>query len=235
MRNFLKKFKEEDYLRIVLVGDSTTTQDWCHPNWVDWLNYTFHETGDWNRVWKRQIINAGRDGGDEQHFIKNFNNTVKANNPDLVICSLGLNQLIPEFDLDKAYEETDRLFGMIKGTNQSETDLAVWSPYAIPNSKFEKNLNEINKVYKELAPKHDAIFIDMYSEFLKYDLKKLFTFTNNENKEWNIKENEPDFLHCNIVGNQIIAEKIAKEVFEIELLDWEFGTMTLQNLDKYKI
>lgn len=232
MKEYLKKFKNYEQLRIVCVGDSTTTQDWCHPNWVDWLNYTFHESGDWNNAWKRQIINAGKDGADEQHFLANFDTTIKLNRPDLVIYSLGLNQLLPTFEINKARSEMKELLKRIKGL---DVDIIAWSPYAIPNNRFKESLRSIRNLYLELSEKFDAVYIDIHNEFLKYDLKSLFTFTNNENEEWDMKENTFDFLHCNVLGNQIIAEKIAREAFDMDLLDWKFGTMDLINLDKYKL
>lgn len=232
MKEYLRKLQNYEQLRIVCVGDSTTTQDWCHPNWIDWLNYTFHETGHWQKAWKRIIINAGRDGADEQHFLNNFEETIVINKPDVVIYSLGLNQLLPTLDINKAEKEMDQLFTMINAIN---ADLITWSPYAIPNEKYTKNLTSIRDLYVDLSQKHDAVFVDVHDEFLKYDIKKLFTFTNNENAEWGIKENEFDYLHCNVIGNQIIAEKIAQEAFEIDLLDWEFGTMKLIDLNMYNI
>ena len=44
-----------------------------------------------------------------------------------------------------------------------------------------------------------------------------------------------DFLHCNPIGCQIIAEKIAWEGFGKHLSKWEFGTMRLVDLERFKV
>ena len=77
--------------------------------------------------------------------------------------------------------------------------------------------------------------MDMYEEFGKYDLSKIFDYRYLwENEKWKMKPGEVDFLHCNLIGNQIIAEKLAREIFEIELEDYgDFGTMKKFDLRKY--
>ena len=91
-------------------------------------------------------------------------------------------------------------------------------------------------MYEELCDKYDAKFVDVHSEFEKYDLTKLFTFKLTfDNVIAKMKPSEIDYLHCNTVGHQIIADKIAKEAFDLELYDWDgYGTMNLVDLEKYK-
>lgn len=230
--NYLKVFNLNKIFRAVCIGDSTTSQEWCHPNWIDWLNFTFRETDNWQNDWKRKFINSGRDGGTVNHFLDNFYQEIEFYKPNLTIVSIGLNNLVPVFKPKEMEESLRKLLQMIKDIG---SDLATWSPYAIPKEKYLSDLQKISNIYKELTQEFGGIFIDIYKEFLQYDLDKLFTFTTEYLKEvWNINPGEIDFLHCNVAGNQIIAEKIAKELFQEPLSDWEFGTMKLLDLGKYR-
>jgi hypothetical protein len=231
MKKFLEIFRSKKTFRAVCIGDSTTTQDWCHPNWISWLNFTFRETEDWDIDWRRKVINCGRDGANISHYLKFFDEEVTLFKPHVVITSIGLNNLIPHFD-QKEMEHSLRL--LFKNIRSIKSDLITWSPYAIPKEKYLTNLKRINNLYKKLTKEFNGVYIDTYSEFLKYDIQKLFTFKSDGNSEWEIKKGDYDFLHCNVAGNQIIAEKIAKEAFGEKLNDWEFGTMKLLDLNKFK-
>ena len=229
MKNYLRKFKNHSYLTILCIGDSTTSQDWTHPNWYDWLRFTFTQGGDWEKdSSNRKIFNNGRDGGSIDYFLKNFDREVKEFKPDAVIVSLGFNH----FEDKNAKQKAEKLFRKIKAI---KAEIIAWSPYESLNPKYSKTLAEISGFYRDLTKKYRGVFIDIYSEFKKYDLSKIFTFEAWENPDWDMKAGEPDFIHCNEVGNQIIVEKIAKKAFGTELEWWGpgFGQMTPVNLKKY--
>ena len=230
MKRYLKIFKSGQFFRAVCIGDSTTSQEWCHPNWIDWLNFTFRETDNWQEDWKRKFINSGRDGGTIEHFIEYFKEEVRLYQPHVVIVSIGLNNLIPTFDSEEMKDSLKGLFYKIKNIN---SDLITWSPYAIPKKRYLDDLEKISNIYKSLTNEFEGVFIDIYREFLKYDLDKLFTFISDGNEVWGIEPGKRDFLHCNVAGNQIIAEKIAKEGFGESLSNWEFGTMKLLDLSNF--
>lgn len=231
MSNYLKIFNLGKPFRAVCIGDSTTSQEWCHPSWIDWLRFTFRETDDYEVCMRRKFINNGRDGGTLEYFTKQFEEEIALYKPHVVIVSIGLNNLIPKFDKSETELSLEGLLRKIKEIN---ADSITWSPYAIPNDDYISDLAKICKIYKELTRKFNGVFVDIFHEFLKYDLDKLFTFISNfENRAWNIKINDRDFLHCNCVGNQIIAEQIAKAAFKGTLSDWEYGTMKLLDLRKY--
>lgn len=224
---YLQKFQNYEYLRIVCIGDSTTCQDWCHPNWISWLSYTFHQSDNWENSYKRLIINGGIDGADVKEVLENFEFFIIDAKPDVIILSLGLNQLLPNFNKDKAFCDLDLLFSKI---NEQGIEIIAWSPYALLDQKFNNDLKVLSKIYEVLCQRYNACYVDIFHAFLDNDLTKLFTFTNNENPEWGISENSIDFLHCNALGNQIIAQEIAKKAFMTELLDWEYGNMKLTKL-----
>lgn len=232
MSEYLKIFNSTGHFRAVCVGDSTTSQEWCHPNWIDWLNFTFREGENWDEDWKKKFINSGRDGAFIEHYDEYFNEEIEMYKPHVVIVSIGLNHLFLKSSPGNMEKSLINLFSRIRDIN---ADLITWSPYAIPESKHMEGLSKVNKVYKKVTSDFGGVYVDIFSEFQKYDLTKLFTFVSDGNDEWGIKKGDVDYLHCNPIGCQIIAEKIAQKAFNKKLSDWEFGTMKLIDLTKYKL
>jgi len=231
-KRYLKVFNDnKSIFRAVCIGDSTTSQEWCHPNWIDWLNFTFREDEDWNKDWRRKFINSGRDGAHLEHYLEHFEDEIAFYKPHVVIASIGLNHIFLKSTPDEIEALLVKLFTKIK---QLKSDLINWSPYAIPNDNHMEGLAKINKVYEKVTKDFNGVYVDMYSEFQMYDLSKLFTFISDGNEEWHIGKGTIDYLHCNTIGCQVIADKIAMEGFGKGLSYWEFGTMKLEDLDKYK-
>ena len=227
---YLDKFKNYDHMTILLIGSSITAQDWCHPNWHDWLNYTFKLDDNWEDCWKRKIINVARDGATITHYLNNFESEIKRFKPDLVIESLGLNSINPYFDYEKTKSELSDLNKQITGNN---IEIACWS-YLINKPVYFESLKKLRNLQMDLAKEMDYKFIDIYSVFSKYNLDKLFDYIYPyDNERWSVKPGDTDYLHCNVAGNQIIAECLAKELFNVELNSDEMGTMKLLDLRKY--
>jgi len=232
MKNYLKVFNSDQIFRAVCIGDSTTSQEWCHPNWIDWLNFTFREDEDFEKDWHRKIINSGRDGAELAHYLNNFESEIAFYKPHVVIVSVGLNHLFLKSTPEEVENLLRKLFQEIVNIN---AELITWSPYAIPEKKYIEGLSKINNAYKIVTEEFNGTYINTFNEFQKYDLSKLFTFVSDGNKEWEINKGETDFLHCNEVGCQIIASEIAKKAFNKNLSDWKFGTMKLEDLKKCKL
>ena len=229
-KRYLEKFNNYDHLTIVLIGSSITAQDWCHPNWHDWLNYTLKQDENWELCWKRKIINVARDGATINHYIENFDSEIKGFKPDLVIESLGLNSINPILNAEKTKEDLKKLNKMIVENN---IELVTWS-YLINKPEYFESLKTLRNIQKEVSKELNYQFVDIMVEFEKHDLIKLFDFVYPwHNEVWDIKPGDIDYLHCNVVGNQIIAETLAREVFNTELNSDEFGTMKLINLTEY--
>lgn len=217
------------FKNIVCIGDSTTSQEWCHPNWIDWLNFVFKQA---DTSLNYNVINSGIDGGTIDLYFENFTELIEKYTPEIVILSLGFNHIEGIKDFER---KTENLINKIKSINSK---VVIWSTYETINPKYSEDLKTISSMYKEISNKLDCRFIDIYSEFKKYDLKKIFTYIHKwENIEWNLKPGDIDFLHCNSIGNQIIAEKILKEVFDIDISIVKefsgFGNMKLENLELY--
>lgn len=232
---YLDLFNSFQPITVVCLGDSTTSQDWCHPSWIDWLNFRFKQgDDDWISSRKRKVINSGLDGNDLKYTIENFDSLVSMYKPDAVILSLGFNDLEVDYDVKAKASE------LIKKIKDTGADLIIWSTYNIPHPKFSPLLQKSSEMYKELAKEYDALFINMYSEFSKYNLDKIFTYIRPltwENEDWEIKPGDRDFMHCNEIGNQIIAQKILNDAFETDLSftkDWVgLGNTIPEDLSNY--
>jgi len=212
---------------IVCVGDSTTSQEWCHPNWFDWLDFSLRQTTE--NGWKTKMINSGMDGGTIPFFMENFEFLVGRFNPDTVVISLGFNHLELVGDVEGMLRE------LVLKIKSIGSNVVLWSTYKTIKNDLNPKLEQIRDIYKKVADELEVKFVDVFEEYEKYDLSKIFDYKHLwKNKEWTMKPGDIDFLHCNLIGNQIIAEKLAMEVFGVDLLDYgEFGTMKLAGLRKY--
>ncbi len=212
---------------IVCVGDSTTSQEWCHPNWFDWLDFSLRQGSD--EGWKNKMINSGKDGGTISFFIENFEFLIDRFRPEVVIVSLGFNHLELVDDVEKM------LVDLILKIKSIGSDVVLWSTYKSVNKDLNPKLEVIRDIYIKVSEELGLKHVDMYKEFARYDLSKIFDYKYPwENIEWKMKRGDIDFLHSNLIGNQIIAQKLGKEVFGIDLLDYgEFGTMRQIDLRKY--
>jgi lysophospholipase L1-like esterase len=231
MQNYLEKLKYFKPLTVVCIGDSTTSQEWVHPNWLDWLTFTLKQQEPWPKGLNRRVINSGRDGAFIHEVVDEFERQVGMYEPDVVIASFGFNdiELAGKVDME---EQLSRLFSKIQHVG---ANLVTWSTYAIPHLKHSKRLKVISEQYRTLTETFEGVFVDMYAEFERYNLDHLFTYTTEDGNElWEIPPGARDFLHCNEIGNYIMADKIAREVFESELLEWEsLGNMKKMDTTKY--
>lgn len=232
MKRYLEKFKKHEELNVVCIGDSTTSQEWCHPNWVDWLNFTFRQSGDWSKNWNRKLFNNGKDGGTVLDFIEHFDREISRFSPDVVISSFGFNHIEQSHQLGAVESDLDTLFTKIGETG---ADLVVWSTYDVPHLKHSDDLARVREIDRQKTAEFEGVFIDVYKEFQKYDLSKIFTyFALEKNEQWEIEQGDRDYLHCNVIGNQIIAQMIVEQAFFTKLLSWEkFGTMHEVELSGY--
>lgn len=219
---------EENQKTIVCVGDSTTSMEWCHPNWFDWIDFSLRQ-GDEVNGWKTKMINSGKDGGTIPFFLENFDFLIGRFMPDIVILSLGFNHLEIADDVE------DKLRELVLKIKDIGSKVVMWSTYKTIREDVNSQLSGVRDIYKKVAGDLDVQFVDMYEEFSRYDLSKVFDFQYLwENAEWKMKPGDVDFLHCNLIGNQIIANWFAKVVFGMDLVDYgDFGTMKRIKLDDY--
>jgi lysophospholipase L1-like esterase len=181
--------------------------------------------GGWENGWKRKMINSGKDGGTIEFFLEKFEFMIGRFRPDLVIVSLGFNHLeVEDGGGDELTKMARELFEKIRDLG---VEIACWSTYKVPNEKYNPALEMVGEIYRELCTELGEQFVDIYQEFCKQDLDRVFTYRAVEDNDlWQIKAGERDYLHCNEVGNKLIAEKLMAEVFGRKLVSWEgFGNM----------
>jgi len=201
--------------------------EWCHPNWFDWLDFSLRQGND--EGWKTKLINSGKDGGTIPFFLTNFEFLIGRFKPEMVILSLGFNHLELEGDVGGMLRE------LILKIKELGSKVVLWSTYKTIKEDLNPKLEQIRDIYKKVAGELGVQFVDMYEEFGRYYLSKIFDYKYLwDNKEWGLKPGDVDFLHCNLIGNQIIAERLGKDVFGIELEDYgDFGTMKKVKLEDY--
>lgn len=217
-KRYLSKIKDKEKVTIVTIGDSTTSQEWCKPSWYDWINFKFRQNlyeGSTNF----QMFNSGIDGGDVDHYLDNFHHLIGKLEPTIVILSFGFNEI------ENPTNYKSKLTTLVNKIKEIGSEVICWSTYETINPKYSEALEKCSATKREVCEKTDSLFIDIYNEFKKYKLETLFTYTHQwENELWDIKPGEIDFLHCNTIGNQIIAEKILLEAFSENLdfiSEWE--------------
>jgi lysophospholipase L1-like esterase len=193
---------------IGFVGDSITSCEWVHPNWRETVEYVLKEElqpkfADW-RVpsWGIRCFNYGFDGattGDILSLITN--NQIPITNLDLVVVMVGINDPELGVSLKEHEENTGKITGKLDGRE------SVWATNIKPMNENEASKYES---YVEIDKKHEwgkTRFINMFEEFGKLELDRLFTFR---------YEGKLDFIHPNQLGNAHIAKIILKEVFGVE-------------------
>lgn len=208
MEKVKKILEETGKYWIGFVGDSITSCEWVHPNWREIVEYVLKEElqprfADW-RVpsWGIRCFNYGFDGATTKDIINLItNNQIPITNLDLVIVMIGANDKSKRLSPDQHLENIGKILEKLKNTE------VVWVTDMKPNRKgpalnYEKYV-EVDRKYKWGKVK----FIDMFSEFSKLKLNRLFTFKYKGN---------PDYWHPNQLGNAYIAKVILKEVFGVE-------------------
>jgi lysophospholipase L1-like esterase len=223
-KNLLKiknKLKEDSWYRIAFLGDSITSTEWVYPNWRGIVEFVLKEKmeevmGVWETPWwKIRCYNAGFNGVTTREMIDYVDEEVSMYKPDLVIFMDTYNDKYSEIEPDEHKNNLNKIFEKLFNL----TEELVFTT-SIPRFKEEANIE--NKAYMEIA--NEAIkkygekiqFVDMFSKYSEFDLKKFFTFiSENGNKVSGIQPGEIDFGHPNQLGNAYIAKIMLKEIFNI--------------------
>ncbi len=212
------KLNLKNNYRIVFWGDSLTSTEWVHPNWREIIEYVLKEElqqlmGDWKvPSWGIRCFNLGFDGATTDDFINKIGEVTELN-PDLVIYLGGGNDVTFNFSAEKHIENTQKMIDLIKTFG---SELIFCSN--LPSLILERDRFYPTDYYPEilkLFPNQGINFIDMYKQYQKFELSKLFTFISNGNPEAEIKKGEIDSYHPNSLGNAYIAKVILEQGFSI--------------------
>lgn len=229
MATFQEKLSSQDFLRVVCVGDAQTTQAISQPAWSDWLQRALWEHDDLQKSWRRQVINTSIERSTPQHVATYLSHYVSDFKPDMVILSFGVTPLFPAYEESVFIPELD---GLLKILTDLGTELVLWSPYALMGGMGKDATLDLYTLYEQKARAIGARFVDIYHEFENYEQTKLFTYSVLEDDAfWGLKSGGLDFVHCNEIGNYIIAKKIAEDGLGITLPTLTKGSYVIPALE----
>lgn len=176
--------------KIVAFGDSltygygATNEDDAYPNKLEKISgYT--------------VINAGVNGDTAHAGVKRIRKVVQEHNPDLVIVSLGGNDMLRKQDKDLEHNLSAIIEYLLSRNIQ-----VVLLAEPQPSMAFLVNSLSDAAVYQKVANKHKIPLIEnVFSRYLS---------------EYKYKS---DTIHLNSDGYELVAEDVAKELKSIGLID----------------
>lgn len=166
-----------------------------------------------NKKFGGAIYNLGISGDITDDVLKRFVVETSAREPELIIFSIGINDaqwLIAEkhirVALEKFEENIKELISKARnynfsiafvGFNPVEEEKTSPIPWRTNITYKNENIEKYNNKLGEICEKENIKFINLYSEMVKMDYKKLLH----------------DGLHPNAKGHEWIAQKVIKEIF----------------------
>ena len=164
-----------------------------------------------------RISNMGISGNNVIDLKNRYDDDVLALNPDWVSICIGINDVWRFFDSPTIFnlhidEETYKteLEKLILKTKPVVKGIVLMTPYYIESrveDEMRAKMDNYGKIVKELAKKHDCIFVDLQAMFDKYLKHRHSTYI-----AW-------DRVHPNTVGATLIArEFLAATGFDFDRL-----------------
>lgn len=222
LQSIENKLKQGGWYRIAFLGDSITSTEWVYPNWRGIMEFVLKEKleeimGEWEMpCWKIRCYNAGFNGATTREMIKYVDEEMAQYKPDMVIFMDTYNDKYINISPEEHENNLDVI--LKKLINLAETVVFTSSIARLTkeaNERNEKYILEAGKIMEKY--KSRVLTIDLFSQYSKLDLKKIFTFICvNGNSDAGIKPGEIDFSHPNQLGNAYIAKILLKEIFDIE-------------------
>lgn len=217
MLDQIKKHIQNNIYRIVFIGDSLTSCEWVHPNWPDIIEYVLKEEltkeiGEWKLAsWNIRCINSALDGSTTKDYLTRIDEYVLQYKPNLVFDMIGAND--PHaLTTKETYDNQTKIIDSIH--HAGITTILSTSP-----ASYDEEYNNDYLPFKksiEDAGKAADIFVDLFSEFKNFPLKRLYTFrSREENVQDGIKIGDIDYVHPNQLGNAYIAKVFLEKVFGI--------------------
>ena len=206
----------ENYDRIVFTGDSVTDMGRLHPvgeglqdnvgrGYVriieNMLSVSYPEI-------VLRITNTGTSGNTSKNLLDRFDTDVVELKPDWVSICIGINDVWRQFDCpgilnehvlpDNYRKNVEEMVLKVKGKVKG---IFILSPYIIEPNKddmMRKRMDEYVKISRELAQKHNCIFVDfqkMYEEYCKIRHSSFIAW---------------DRIHPNQIGATLMAREFLK-------------------------
>jgi len=227
-----EKFANEDFLRIVCVGDLQTAQPYGKPSWSDWLQRVAQETGQVQTSWRRQILNTAVERATPKHVQTYFTRYIGDFKPDLVVLSFGVTPLYPVFDQKIFEAELHQLLDLLE---KERIPVALWSPYPLLAGEKREEIMVLGALYKQKAIERNLQFIDIYREFEGVELSKIFTTTAARNNDvFGLEVGTLDGMSLNNIGQYIVAKKMALDLFGTGLPGFDEGSFVTPRLEGLK-
>lgn len=207
----------ENYDRIVFAGDSVTDMGSMQPVGEG----LFENLGrGYVRIIESMLVayypelnirvtNSGTSGNTSRDLLKRFDKDVVELNPDWVSICVGINDVWRQFDTPAIREShvfpdeyEENLEKMILKIKDNVKGVFLLSPYYIEANKEDKmrsRMDEYTKICKNLAEKHDCIFVDfqaMYEDFCKIRHSSCVAW---------------DRVHPNQIGSTLMAREFLRK------------------------
>ncbi|WKZ23547.1 MAG: SGNH/GDSL hydrolase family protein [Candidatus Dojkabacteria bacterium] len=232
MSTLQEKIASNDFLKIVCVGDIQTAQTYGKPGWTDWLQRSLWENGDVRTSWRRKVINSGIDRATPRHVSTYFREYIGHYKPDIVLLSFGVSPMFPSFEEKQFLADMNSLLDMIQ---KEKITTILWSPYPLLTGLNREISLTLGALYKQLSVSQDCQFIDVQHEFDDIELAKIMTYTVvTKNDLFGFEVGKPDVVTLNEAGNYIVARKISRDAFGLQLPQTTAGTYFVPNLELVK-
>lgn len=213
------KLKNGDGFKIVFLGDSITSAEWVHPNYREIIEYVLKQElekdlGDWKLPsWGIRCINSGFDGSTSRDWLNKLQTEVLNYNPDMVIVMGTINDM----DMGISSDESNQNIKKILETLKAKVKNVIYSTDIAPNNESYRRKYEeyVGNAWGSFNVEN-ALFINLYEEYKKFDLSKLFTFISEGNSAVGINPGDVDYIHPNQLGNAYIAKVLLDKVFGIQ-------------------
>jgi lysophospholipase L1-like esterase len=215
MDEITKKLRENKKYWIAFVGDSITSTEWVHPNWREIVEYVvksetekLYDHVDWKiPSWGIRCFNWGFDGATTKDILEKADQIVRAK-PDLIVGLMGTNDPRLGIKSGETKNNIESLMNKFRG-------IRVFWMTSTPDLREEENkkYEDYRKITLGVKCNENQEIFDLFSEYKKFDLNKLFTLATEEYKGENY---QVDPSHPNQLGNAYIAKIILKEIWNIE-------------------
>jgi lysophospholipase L1-like esterase len=216
------KLDKDEWYRVVFLGDSITSTEWVYPNWRGIIEFVLKEKleefmGVWEAPWwKLRCYNAGYNGATTKEMIKFIDEDIVLHQPNLIIFMDTDNDKYRGINTEEHSKNLDLIFGKL---TKISDNVIFATTIAGLNQEVNDNYQEYIKASDEVINKHKENIskVDLFIEYAKLDLEKLFTFKSiSGNEDAGIEPGGVDYAHPNQLGNAYIAKILLKNIFDIE-------------------
>ncbi len=206
----------ENMDRIVFAGDSVTDMESAQPvgeGLFDSLGKGYVRVVDnmlatWYPERLLRVTNSGISGNTSRDLLARWERDVISLKPQWVSICIGINDVWRQFDSPampdwavSLEEYRDNVEKMVVSAKENTKGVFLMTPYYMEPNKADpmrKRMDEYGAVCKELAEKHDVVFVDLQAMFDKYFQHRHSSFI-----AW-------DRIHPNGVGATLIAKEFLK-------------------------